>query len=83
MKSKKELLEDMVFLSPIGFDSVRVDDETYGKRSFMYLWTGEGARDWWSEQLALLGHVIDKAWTRQNKGVAVRVRYFRGWHWDE
>lgn len=83
MTSKKRLLADMATMEG-GGQLAYGSNETYGRRSFIYLTvlTPE-MKTTLVDALISLGHRVDPGWTRQNKGVAVQVSYFKGWHWDE
>ena len=80
MKSKKRLAED---LRALGHNPI-MGNEVYGRRAFMYLaCIDPRIKDLLIKALADRGHKIDPGWPRQNKGIAVQVSYFKGWHWDE
>lgn len=93
MKSKKKLFA--LFKEKYGKDltleSPGISDETYGKRSFVYVYDtvktfgvprGQVIRD-----LVAAGFPRPGDWGKDNlypkNGLEIRVSYFKGWHWDE
>jgi hypothetical protein len=90
MKSKKvlfELLEKE--FGEVGVDIAKfgIDDETYGKRSFIYFfnimtnWSVN--RERFEDLLRKWGFKPNRNYCRGNDHTEVQVSYFKGWHWDE
>ena len=88
MKSKVKLFQFLQVLCGmpyVGLNSPGVSNETYGKRSCIYL----NAKDFGFERRVLECKLIDKGF-KVNQGyfpasqiIEVTVSYFKGWHWDE
>lgn len=89
MKSKKALFE--FFKTKYGKDLSlsHVGNETYGKRSFIYIYdtvkTLGVTRGQAIDDLVEAGFSRPGRWGTDGmeNGVEIRVSYFKGWHWDE
>lgn len=98
MKSKKRLFE--FFREKYGKDlslkSPGVSNETYGPKSFIYLWDvpkvlgvsrAQLIKDLLSEGFQKPGQWAGGWDSAKNcavgNGIEIRVSYFKGWHWDE
>jgi hypothetical protein len=91
MKSKKALFEffKTKYGKDLNLNSAGVKDETYGKKSFVYVWPI--AKTLGIDRKTLVNDLIEAGFPRpgqwgnnqyQQDGVEIRVSYFKGWHWD-
>jgi hypothetical protein len=89
MKSKKQLFKDLEELDPVYFKGVDLDhnkigNETYGKDSRIYIvCKDKKERNRIEGVLNRKGHTIHFDYWPESSRCAVRVTYFKGWHWDE
>ena len=84
MKSKKKLFEalDRFFGTPEHHSLLTCGNETFGKRSFIYV-DGRGRRAELERFLTAEGFKVNPNYGRGTQTVEVQVSYFKGWHWDE
>jgi hypothetical protein len=80
-KSKKKLFE---FLDAEGAPVKGKGDETYGKKSMIYIsWPDPKARKEWERRLEDAGFKVHKDYWPGSSTSEIQVSYFKGWHWDE
>jgi hypothetical protein len=91
MKSKKKLFEfladwtDDRSFATLGLKHDRVGDETYGRKSVIYLRSADQrSRDELEAAMRLAGFKVSRTYWRDSLRMsAVQVSYFKGWHYDE
>ena len=91
MKSKKVLFELMAqrfpTKAPIRIGTYSIDDETYGRKSFIYFFNIESnwgmSRPAFEELLRGWGFKPNRRYATNMDATEVQVSYFKGWHWDE
>ena len=90
MKSKKKLFEalDEIYstdtFSKKGLNHRMISDETYGKKSFIYITHKSPAvRREVERQLRERGFNVSDDYAPNSSTSEVRVSYFKGFHWDE
>jgi hypothetical protein len=90
MKSKKKLFEDLnaecplTFEGKAGLDHPLIKNETYGRRSYIYINARlREFRERMEYKLMMLGHKIDKSYHPGSGVVCVQVSYFKGHNWDK
>jgi hypothetical protein len=89
MKSKKQLFEVLEKIIGQEFDlrTGGVSDETYGKKSFIYLWDVKDNFGVEREKLELAleaeGFKVMRDYYPGSQTLEIQVSYFKGWHWDE
>jgi len=95
MKSKSELFKFLARRfkkAGVAIGNFSISDETYGKKSFIYLWNifqeWGITRDEMESILKAKGFQVNPNYGRGVKGfrdcdaTEVAVSYFKGWHWD-
>ena len=90
MKSKKVLfnvLGEGFRKTDVGIGKYGIDDETYGKKSFIYFFNisynwGVG-RETFEDLLRRWGFKPNRKYCPRGDATEVQVSYFKGWHWDE
>ena len=82
MKSKKQLEEALKELNRRGLEVSYYGNETFGKKSFIYIqWIVSAIKEEGEDYLREEGFKIDKyEMPRQS---AIQVSYFKGWHYSE
>jgi hypothetical protein len=89
MKSKKALFAWLSnrFQKPIALGSEYVMDETFGKRSMIFIGPVDMAfgipRLKLEAELKMAGFAVHPDYWPGSNMVEVQVSYFKGWHWDE
>ena len=90
LKSKKKLfakLDEVLRtneFSEQGLDHPRVSNETFGRKSMVYINCGTvAARNEIEAILYTDDFKVQLEYAPQGSRVAVQVSYFKGWHWDE
>ena len=92
MHSKKKLFAHLAQLNIAGFEDIvakglkhpRIGDETYGKKSCIYIrFANLLERRRVERELSRLGHKVDAGYCIGDARTEVQVSYFKGWHWDE
>ena len=89
MKSKTKLFADLEKIDPVYFKGVnlndpKIDNETYGRDSHIYVRCGSFEdRKSLEDKLERLGYVINSDYSPSNNRLDVQVSYFKGHNWDE
>jgi hypothetical protein len=91
MKSKRTLFQDLAALEIAGLEGIgdrkldhpRISNETYGRKSFVYVTFAKGERVQMERRLAALGHKIHPDYWPGSSVSEIQVTYFKGWHWNE
>lgn len=92
LKSKKRLFADLAALLPDAFSEApvkglehpRIDDETYGKKSFIYIaFRSCEERQVMEEALRCWGWNPDRRYSPGSGRAEVQVSYFKGQRWWE
>ena len=89
MKSKKQLFEVLEKIIGQKFDlsTGGVSNETYGKKSCIYLWDVVANYGVEREKLELAleaeGFKVNRQYYLGSQTLEIQVSYFKGWHWDE
>jgi hypothetical protein len=80
-KSKKKLYE---FLDAQGAPYKKSGDETYGRKSMIYIsWPDYETRREWEAILSDNGFRVHRSYWPNSPVSEIQVSYFKGWHWDE
>ena len=66
----------------MGLKHPKISDETYGKKSMIYINAGEVRREL-EAYLKGKGFKVFPEYAPQGGRLEVQVSYFKGWHWDE
>lgn len=62
----------------------KLADETYGKKSMMYIsWVDNAERKRAEAELTKRGFKVNRSYHPGSGTTSVQVSYFKGWHWDE
>lgn len=89
MKSKKKLFKDLKEIDPVYFkgaslDHPKIGNETYGKESYIYIYSGNiDKRNSIERELEKRGHKVIRDYSKGTSKLEVRVSYFKGDNWDE
>jgi|WetSurSiteA1Bulk_404760.scaffolds.fasta_scaffold48747_2 hypothetical protein len=77
-----EITGDATFVTE-GLRHHRVSDETFGRKSFIYLFAKKDTRKQLYRELVNRGFKATLTDHRDDSPIDVQVSYFKGWHWDE
>lgn len=91
MKSKRTLWQDLAALgeptldgiAALQLDHIKISNETYGRKSMIYVTWPKGRRVAMEQKLALRGHKIHTSYWPGSNTSEIQVTYFKGWHWNE
>ena len=91
MKSKKALFEflDQYYrhveneYARDGLKHPNIGNETYGKKSMIYLYCGDEMRGNLLSSLQVNDFDVSRSYGKDFGALEVQVNYFKGYHWDE